>query len=103
MTISSPYTLCYYHSKKTNKTEERKKNKMFNKELDNFFSTKDGTWDKMIAFSPKDVAVMLGIPFSTISQFMREGKIKTYRIGRHYRVTRQDLYRFFEDNECVVL
>ena len=32
---------------------------MFNKELDNFFSTKEGTWDKMIAFSPKDVATIL--------------------------------------------
>jgi len=89
--------------KRQTKQRKGRKIKMFNKELDNFFSTKEGTWDKMIAFSPKDVASMLGIPFSTISQFMREGKIKTYRIGRHYRVTRQDLYRFFEDNECVVL
>lgn len=74
---------------------------MYNKELDNFFSTKDGVWDKMIAFSPKDVAAMLHIPLSTIAQFMREGKIKTYKIGRHYRVTRKDLYRFMEDNECL--
>ena len=76
---------------------------MFTKELDNFFSTKEGTWDKMIAFSPKDVATMLNIPLSTIIKFMREGKIKAYKIGRHYRVTRKDLYRFFEENECLTI
>lgn len=74
---------------------------MFSKELDSFFATKEGTWDKMIAFSPKDIATMLNLPLSTIAQYLREGRIKTYKIGRHYRVMRKDLYRFVENNECI--
>lgn len=32
---------------------------------------------------------------------MREGKLKTFKVGRHYRVTRLSLYRFIENHECV--
>lgn len=74
---------------------------MYKKELDNLFATRSGAWDDRIAFSPKDIASMLGIPLSTIAQYLREGKIKTYKLGRHYRVTRKDLYRFLENNECL--
>lgn len=76
---------------------------MIEDELNKFYSSKSGAWDKAIAFSPKDVAIMLHIPLSSVLKYMREGVLKTFKVGRHYRVTRLSLYRFVEDNECVVL
>lgn len=76
---------------------------MIDKELDKFFSCKAGEWDKRIAFSPKDISIMLNLPLSSVTKYMREGKLKAFKVGRHYRVTRLSLYRFIENNECVVL
>ena len=75
--------------------------KMLENELDKFFSSKSGRWDKQIAFSPKDISEMLHLPLSSITKYMREDKIKVFKIGRHYRVTRLELYRFIENNECI--
>lgn len=76
---------------------------MLQKEINKMLSTKEGTWDKMIAFSQKDIATMLHIPLSTVAQYIREGRIKTYKIGRHYRVSRKALYYFLEEHECIPL
>ena len=65
------------------------------------YSSKSGKWDKVIAFSAKDIAIMLNIPLSSVTRYMREGKLKTFKVGRHYRVTRLSLYRFIENHECV--
>lgn len=76
---------------------------MIEDELNKFYSCKSGEWDKAIAFSPKDISIMLHLPLSSVTKYMREGKLKTFRVGRHYRVTRLSLYRFIESHECVVL
>lgn len=76
---------------------------MIENELNKFYSSKSGEWDKMIAFSAKDIATMLHLPLSSVLKYMREGKLHTFKVGRHYRVTRLSLYRFIEDHECVVL
>lgn len=68
-----------------------------------FLNTPSGVWDTRVAFSPKDIAEMLHLPLSSVSKFLREGQIETYRIGRHYRVSRQALYRFLQDNRTVCL
>lgn len=68
-----------------------------------FLQTPIGEWDKRIAFSPKDIAEMLHLPLSTVSQILREGHMETYRIGRHYRVSRQSLYKYLQDNLDVVI
>ena len=65
------------------------------------YSSKSGKWDKVIAFSAKDISTMLNIPLSSVTRYMREGKLKTFKVGRHYRVTRLSLYRFIENHECV--
>lgn len=74
---------------------------LYQTDLDDFFLTKAGTWDKMVMFSPKDASELLGIPQSTLYTYLRSGEIKAYKIGRHYRITRRDLYRFVENNLCL--
>ena len=74
---------------------------MIEDELNKFFSSISGKWNKQIAFSPKDISEMLNLPLSSITKYMREDKIKVFKVGRHYRVTRLDLYRFIENNECI--
>lgn len=74
---------------------------MIEDEMNKFYSSKSGYWDKAIAFSAKDIATMLHIPLSSVSKYMREGKLKTFKVGRHYRVTRLSLYRFIENHECL--
>ena len=70
-------------------------------ELNKFYSCKSGAWDKAIAFSPKDVSIMLHLPLSSITKYIRDGSLKAFKIGRHYRITRLSLYRFIEEHECI--
>lgn len=74
---------------------------MIEDELNKFFSSISGQWDKQIAFSPKDISEMLNLPLSSITKYMREDKIKVFKVGRHYRVTRLDLYHFIENSACI--
>lgn len=74
---------------------------MIENELNKFYATKSGAWDKQIAFSPKDIAIMLHIPQSSVGQYIRDGEIKCFKVGRHYRVSRLELYRFIENNEWI--
>lgn len=74
---------------------------MIEDEMNILYSSKSGQWDKAIAFSAKDIATMLNIPLSSVTRYMRAGELKTFKMGRHYRVTRLSLYRFIENHECV--
>ena len=74
---------------------------MIEDEMNKLYSSKSGQWDKAIAFSAKDIAIMLNLPLSSVTRYMREGKLKTFKVGRHYRVTRLSLYRFIENHECI--
>ena len=78
---------------------------MFNNDIDRMFDTMSGEWNKRIAFSPKEVSEMLGIPVSTIAQYCREGKLKVFKVGRHYRIARADLYYFIENSKdkCLII
>lgn len=53
-------------------------------------------WNDKVAFSTKEVSIMLGVPISTISKLCKEGKIKVFKVGRHYRILRVDLCQFIE-------
>lgn len=65
--------------------------------IDNLFKTPSKHWDKQIAFSVKDISVMLNIPESTISQLCREQKIRAFKIGNKYRIKRYELFKYIED------
>ena len=64
---------------------------MIEDEMNTLYSSKSGKWDKVITFSTKDITTMLSLPLSSITRYMREGKLKTFKMGRHYRVTRLSL------------
>lgn len=70
-----------------------------NKEINKTFATNSNLWDNRIAFSIQDVSCMLDIPISTLSKLCREGHIKTFKIGRHYRILRQDLYDYIQEQK----
>lgn len=78
---------------------------MLKNEIDLVISSKSGKWDDKIAFSPKDIAEMLDIPLSTITKYCREGLLQVFKVGRHYRITRADLYHFIEQSkdDCLII
>ena len=41
---------------------------MIEDEMDTLYSSKSGQWDKVIAFSAKDVTTMLNLPLSSITK-----------------------------------
>lgn len=49
--------------------------------MNKLYSSKSGQWDKAIAFSAKDGATMLNLPLSSVTRYMREGKLKTFKVG----------------------
>ena len=57
---------------------------MIEDEMNTLYSSKSGQWDKVIAFSAKDVATILNLPLSSITRYMREGKLKTLKSCRCY-------------------
>jgi excisionase family DNA binding protein len=42
-------------------------------------------------YSVEQVAELLGLHVKTVRHYVREGKLKAVRIGKQYRITRQDL------------
>jgi excisionase family DNA binding protein len=46
--------------------------------------------------TPEQVADRLQISRLTVMEYLREGKIKAYKVGRLWRVTEDDLRSFFE-------
>lgn len=75
------------------------------KEIDELFTTRSNRWDKQIAFSPKEVSIMLNIPLSSITKLCRERKLVVFKVGRHYRIRRADLFNYIEEqiDNCIIL
>ncbi len=78
---------------------------MFNQEVKDTFSTNNSRWDSQIAFSPKDVAIMLNIPLSTITKMCRDRELEAFKIGRHYRIKRKDIFKYIEKkiDESIII
>lgn len=72
---------------------------MFKEEVDSFFYTPSKAWDKRVTFRIKEVNAMTGIPISTLSQMIRDGKIKAAKVGRAWLIKRADLYKWYMDAE----
>lgn len=49
------------------------------------------------AYSTRQVATMLQLPLSTINYYCRQGLLPCVKIGRHYRILKQDLEDFLEN------
>lgn len=48
----------------------------------------------MLQYSVDQVAGMLGLHVKTVRGYVRDGKLKAVRIGKQYRITREDLEAF---------
>src|SRR6476646_11467429 len=44
-----------------------------------------------VLYSPEQVASLLGLHVRTVRNYVREGRLKAVRIGKQYRIAREDL------------
>lgn len=72
---------------------------MFKEDVDSFFYTPSKAWDERVTFRIKEVSAMTGLPISTLSQMIRDGKIKAAKVGRAWLIKRVDLYKWYIDAE----
>lgn len=47
-------------------------------------------------FSPKEIAYKLKTSYKTIIRLIKRGDLIAYKIGRHYKITQQDLDYYLE-------
>ena len=47
-----------------------------------------------LAWSPREVAATAGLPYRTVLDEIREGRLKAVRVGKHYRVSDSELRRW---------
>lgn len=73
------------------------------KRIDAIVASRSGKWDNRIAFTPKEIAEMLGLPISTVSAYCKQGQITVNKIGRHYLITRPALFDLLEQTEHPIL
>jgi len=52
------------------------------------------------AFSVKQISYILQLPLSTTSLYCKEGKIPCFKVGRHYRVLKKDLFHFISEQKA---
>lgn len=55
----------------------------------------------MTLYTPQQVADILDINYQTVLKYIKEGKLKAAKIGSNYRIRREDLERFLEENMTV--
>jgi len=70
-----------------------------------FLDTNSGCWDKQIAFTVKDVSVILNVPLSTVYDLCYNGDLKAFKVGGRWRIHRKGLYEFLQkqiDNSIVL-
>lgn len=72
---------------------------MFKEGMDSFYETPSKAWDKRVTFRIKEISEMTGLPISTLSQMIRDGKIKAAKVGRAWLIKRVDLYKWYMDAE----
>ena len=52
----------------------------------------------MIVYTLVEVEEIIKIPQFTLRKYLKEGKLKGSKIGKHWRVTEEDLKKFLEEN-----
>jgi len=50
----------------------------------------------VVIYTPEEVAEMLKIQTETIRRYLRTGKLKGAKFGKHWRVSEKQLQDFFE-------
>lgn len=52
-------------------------------------------------YTPREVAELLKLRVNTVYQYIRMGKLPAAKFGNRYRITREDLGRFIEENKTI--
>jgi len=53
----------------------------------------------MVFYNLEKVANLLDIHVDTIRRYVREGKLQAYKIGKGYRVKKEDFEKFLEERK----
>ena len=67
--------------------------------INKMLDTNSHKWDNKIAFSVAEISEMLGLPTSTIANLCRKGKISAFKVGRHYRISRAEIYSYITEQQ----
>lgn len=51
-----------------------------------------------VLYTLDEVSEILKIPLETLRKYLRRGQLKGVKIGRHWRVTKDQLKKFVEEN-----
>jgi excisionase family DNA binding protein len=54
-------------------------------------------------FTPKEVAKALKLSEKTVLQYLREGRLPGFRVGKHWRVRHSDLVALIHQSPSVAL
>lgn len=62
----------------------------------NFLATPDRRWESRVTFSPREVHEMFGVPLSTVYSLCADGKLKAFKVGKHWVIHRKGLFEFIQ-------
>jgi excisionase family DNA binding protein len=48
-------------------------------------------------FTVEDIAEQLGVSVDTVRNWIKQGKLEAYRVGRDYRISREQFDKFMEE------
>jgi excisionase family DNA binding protein len=48
-------------------------------------------------YTPQEVAELLKISYMTVFRWIRAGKMKAYKLGKQYRISKEELDKFLEE------
>ena len=52
----------------------------------------------MVFYNPQKVAEILGLNYQTVLKYINDGKLKAMSLGKGYRIKKEDLEEFIEEN-----
>ncbi len=48
-------------------------------------------------FTVEDIAEQLGVSVDTVRNWIKQGKLEAYKVGRDYRISREQFEKFMEE------
>ena len=51
--------------------------------------------------SQQDLAKLLGIHVNTVMRWRKRGQIRAFKVGRHWRISKDDVIRFLEQHSNI--
>ena len=73
---------------------------MLKDDMDEFFHTPAGKWDRKVNFTIAEAVEILRVPRATIAKVIHSGELKASKVGKHYIISRVSLFLF--QKNCTV-